>query len=413
MPDSRAQNPPPPASKPPPPPPRPAETRAVQQRPVQQQQQQRPAAPPVQGPLHVPMGNVGFDIANASDLWELAGYIAKSDLKPRGMKTQADVFLVMAYGQMYGFDEMEALQKLVVIRGKVGLPAQEMVAKIRAHPLCRSYRLWVEGEGDERSGCCHSWRLGQEQPNDVVRFSIADARRAGLYDEDWRDDYGDPSNWVRYTDDQLIWKAAARDYRRNWPDAYGYRLTPIEELREIARTERDDDEPQPLETRRAVARPAPPPASPVLQALAAGEQRIEFELPRAREPELVERSPIRATEAPHQLTLEVAPEPAGKWTAEPTPYLAAPAADEPAREVTLPSGSAAAVTEAPAAEPFGGELELSVREAMRRRIASLNLLDEHAARAVDQLEELVRMRLGAGVPTVQVLLAVRDWRPRF
>jgi hypothetical protein len=361
------------------------------QRAQQQQQQQRPPEataqprPPAPGVISLaPSG--GWDIRNAGQLWELAGHLAKSDLKPKGMRSQADVFLVMAYGQMYGFSEMEALQKLQVIKGKVGLPAQEMVAKIRAHPLCRSYRLWVEGEGEARVGCCQSWRLGQEQPNDVVRFSIGEARRAGLYDEDWRDSNQEPSNWVKYPDDQLIWKAAARDYRRNWPDAYGYRLTPVEELREIARSERDDETPA-LEMAPAPRWAAPPAASLVLQALAAGEQPIAFELPRARERELVERSPAHASAAPQQLTLEV----------EPTPV----------------AEKVAVLEQAEPAPPFTGELLPELRQAIHRRVASANLIDEHAARAADELEELVRVMVGAGRVPAAVKIAVRDWRPKW
>lgn len=52
---------------------------------------------------------------------------------------------------------------------------------------------------------------GREKPNDPVEFSWTDAERAQLTGGE---------NWKKYPDDMLLWKAVARDKRRNWADVY-------------------------------------------------------------------------------------------------------------------------------------------------------------------------------------------------
>lgn len=191
--------------------------------------------PPAQrGELDLTVGMTGgmLDVKNASDLMMVARAVAKSRLKPHGLETAEDCFLVMFYGQMYGFQPAEALQALHVVKGKVCAGGETVAGLIQSRADCREYRTWVEGEGDERAGCVQSWRQGREKANDVVRFTLGQARRAGLYDEKWRDRNNEPSVWVKYTDDQLIWKAVARDKRRNWPDAHR-KLDVLEDLAEL------------------------------------------------------------------------------------------------------------------------------------------------------------------------------------
>lgn len=211
--------------------------------------------------------------ADAAQMMAMAEFIARSDLKPKGLKTAHDVFLVMVYGQAYGYTQAVALQCLHVVKGKVCLSGEAMVGKIQSHPLCKEYQAWSEGEGDERVGVVQSWRKGREKPNREVRFSLQDAIEAGLYDHEWRDSNGEPSVWVKYTKDMLIWKAVSRDKRLNWadvtlPDVY-------EDLREL------DREPERNITPKQT-RPAPEPgkgSSLIRQALAAPKDKEVFDLP--------------------------------------------------------------------------------------------------------------------------------------
>ena len=91
-----------------------------------------------------------LDPRNAGELMEMAKFIAASNLKPKGLNTAADCFLVMLYGQAYGFHPAEALQSLHVVHGKVAAGGETLAGLIQSHPLCKDYRTWVEGEGEER-----------------------------------------------------------------------------------------------------------------------------------------------------------------------------------------------------------------------------------------------------------------------
>jgi hypothetical protein len=150
----------------------------------------------------------GFTPRGATELMEMAKYVAESSLVPEALRRKpADCFLIMATGMEYGFPVFQALQMLHVIKGKVTLPGETCAALIQAHPECVHFRIWFEGEGEKLTAWVQSGRKGREK-NEPISFSMADARQAGLS--------GD--NWKKYPKDMLCWKAVARDKRRNWPD---------------------------------------------------------------------------------------------------------------------------------------------------------------------------------------------------
>lgn len=129
-------------------------------------------------------------------------------------------------GWELGFSPPWALQCFYVINGKLSLPGETTTALIQRSPLCKSYDIDNMGEGDERCGLVLSWRKGREKPNKPVKFTLAEAKKAGLYPASQQ------STWMRFTDDMLIWKAVARDARRNWSDVT--KGTPLrEEVEEI------------------------------------------------------------------------------------------------------------------------------------------------------------------------------------
>lgn len=159
----------------------------------------------------VEVGSLGFAPTNATELMQMAKFIAASKLKPQGLDDAADVFLVMAVGMSWGFDPMMALQTLHVVKGRVGLPGETCAALIQSHPLCELYRTWFTGDGKTRAAHVQTARKGRDSANEPVTFTWADAERAQLTNGD---------NWKKYPDDMLLWKAVARDKRRNWPDVY-------------------------------------------------------------------------------------------------------------------------------------------------------------------------------------------------
>jgi hypothetical protein len=319
----------------------------------------------------------GFAFENADQLWAVAQKIAKSKLRPKNLDTPEDCFLVMAYGQMYGFHPMEALQSLFVVHGRVAADGQTMAGLIQSHPLCKSYRVWAEGEGDERAGCVQSWRKGRDAANDVVRFSIKDARQAGLYPG------SKDSVWFKYTDDLLIWKAVARDKRRNWADAHR-KLDVLEDIQEV-REVRNVTPP----------RAAPTGPDPLLAQLGSGQaQTIEIV---TRELEVVDvesegggvdghagEAGTSATEAPVSATIEQLP--AKKRSA-----------DAAGVEPGTPSDSPV-------------EIPLGIKAAISTRVA--RLVDSKRAAGRQAIESMVVDMLLAEIPHEEISKAALEWKPR-
>ena len=164
------------------------------------------------------IGERGIAPENAAQLMDMAKWIADSDLKPAGIKTPADAFLVMAVGMSWGYDPIMALQVLHVVKGKVGLPGETCAALIQSHPLCADYRWGFEGDGDDRYAWVQTIRKGRPGPNPRSTFSVRDAKVAGLWESKTRS--GEKTPWWFYPDDMIMWKAVAREKRRNWPDIY-------------------------------------------------------------------------------------------------------------------------------------------------------------------------------------------------
>lgn len=226
------------------------------------------------------IGAHGFAPENSKELFEMANFVAKAGICPDALRGKPnDCFVVMATGLEYGFTAMTALSMIHIVKGRPALGYEACLAKMQSHPQCEFIRISHENEGDDRCAVIRTKRKGREE-NEPIRFSVRDARRAGLYDEQWRDRNGEPSVWVKYTDDQLVAKVVARSKRRDWADMLPG-LQVYEDIREV-REERNVTPPKPerksLESDPAVA---------AIKALSAPLQRISVEFP-VREPEVME-----------------------------------------------------------------------------------------------------------------------------
>lgn len=316
-----------------------------------------------------------LDPRNAGELMEMAKFIAASNLKPKGLNTAADCFLVMLYGQAYGFHPAEALQSLHVVHGKVAAGGETLAGLIQSHPLCKDYRTWVEGEGEERAGCVQSWRKSREKPNDVVRFSLADARHAGLYPG------SKDSAWFKYPDDLLIWKAVARDKRRNWPDAHR-KLEVVEDIEEVR------------EVKNVTPRAAPAGPDPLLAQLAA--PRTEIATDRTIELELVE-SEASGVEMDTREGREQAPEEA--------PVSATIEASAPKKRSADVAGiESGLASDSPISIP---EILLA---AIKQRVRFLALTKSGEKVASGHMESMVVDMLSEQTPELDIEKAIRAWK---
>ena len=229
---------------------------------------------------YAPIGDSGLAFADGGQLWQIAGWIAKAGICPADLRgKQADVFMVMSLGLEYGFGGMSALSLIYVVKGRTALGYEACLAKMQSHPDMEYLRIRHEGTGEERCAVVETKRKGRAEANEPIRFSVADARQAGLYDENWRDRNGEPSVWVKYTDDMLVAKAVARSKRRDWPD-----ILPGLQVRE------DLEEPR-VERNVTPRRAAPEGPDPAMALLGGGPVAVELPVRDFREVIPVLRGP--------------------------------------------------------------------------------------------------------------------------
>jgi hypothetical protein len=207
---------------------------------------------------------VGVIPTTIDEAWRMASAMARSALVPKAFQNKPeDVLVAITMGAEVGLAPMQALQSIAVINGRPGIWGDGLLALVMASPHYSDHdeyfeiapnRLEVEPNRreeitaedlklDTTAAVCTFIRKGKATPV-TRRFSVADARRAGLLTK------GGP--WQEYPSRMLRMRARSFAARDAFPDVLrGIRA--IEELRDIAA-----DEP----AVRSVRRLSDPPAEP-------------------------------------------------------------------------------------------------------------------------------------------------------
>ena len=125
-----------------------------------------------------------------------------SGLVPKGLDTDAKVFVSIEAGMEAGFSPMQALKSVYVVNGMPSLTGKGMMALILKANVCKipPTAEW-DGEGDNYGCTILFQRLNQPKPVSV-RFSIADAKAARLW--------GKSGPWKDYSDQMLQWRCVSR-----------------------------------------------------------------------------------------------------------------------------------------------------------------------------------------------------------
>jgi hypothetical protein len=141
-------------------------------------------------------------------------------------KALAQATMAVLQGLELGIPPMQAVQQIAVIGGRCTLWGDLIPALIwrAGHKI----REWVEGEGDARIAWCEIIRGDNKE---VIRrkFSVVDAKRAGLWDtrpklkrkdstNSWREDDND-NPWYRFDERMLQMRARGFCARDGAPDA--------------------------------------------------------------------------------------------------------------------------------------------------------------------------------------------------
>jgi hypothetical protein len=161
---------------------------------------------------------------NLKEAMDLATYIAGSSLVPKAYQNKpADIFVAAKFGQALGLSIMQSVLAMAVINGRPGIFGDDMLAVVQAHPAYEGHKEFWEGEGDNLVAVCQIKRRGQDMHES--RFSVADAKQAGLWDTRERiqsrdgGDMRNPAPWHCYPKRMLMMRARGFGLRDKFADA--------------------------------------------------------------------------------------------------------------------------------------------------------------------------------------------------
>ena len=191
------------------------------------------SADPIDAPVPTRSERMGFGMSAAN--WragmDIANVLAKSALVPKAYQGRPeDVIVAMQCGAEIGLPPMAALQSIAVVNGKPALYGDGFLGVIMASPhYVKHAEYYVSAEGveldaltaadlakDATTAVSKFWRRGIPEPF-VGTFSIADAKRAGLWTKE--------GNWKTYPQRMLIWRARGFAGRNGFaPELRGLKL---------------------------------------------------------------------------------------------------------------------------------------------------------------------------------------------
>lgn len=147
---------------------------------------------------------------------QLAKKLFASSMKPKHVKSEADMYFILACGRDLGLSTTAALQHIYPMGGKPTIDAHGMVALAKAHPDCE-YWYTVESTA-ERCEIATKRRSSPHEERSVWTFAEADSVQ--IYDNEkqrWRQ-LTDSPTWKSYRPDMLHARAAGRLARRVYAD---------------------------------------------------------------------------------------------------------------------------------------------------------------------------------------------------
>jgi hypothetical protein len=179
----------------------------------------------------------GLALATFDDAFRFAKMVAASDFAPKDFRGKPEsCLLAIQHGSEVGLSPMQSLQSIACINGRPSVWGDAALALVIGSPVCDYVRETVDGEGDAMVATCEAKRRGYEKAS-VVRFSVADAKKAGLW--------GKTGPWTQYSRRMLQMRARGFALRDAFPDV----------LRGLVTAEEAQDYPQAEPTREPAREP--------------------------------------------------------------------------------------------------------------------------------------------------------------
>jgi hypothetical protein len=206
----------------------------------------------------------GLALASFDDAFRFSKMVAASDFAPKDFRGKPEsCLLAIQHGSEIGLSPMQSLQNIACINGRPAIWGDAALAVAMASPVCESVTETIDGEGDSMVATCTAKRRGYEKPT-VVRFSVADAKKAGLW--------GKSGPWTQYPRRMLQLRARGFALRDAFPDVLKGLVT-AEEAQDYTTTPAT---PEPVVVRPKFDTPAEERADPFEVAKAAIEAEADI-----------------------------------------------------------------------------------------------------------------------------------------
>jgi hypothetical protein len=195
----------------------------------------------------------GLALQSFDDAFRFAKMVAASEFPPKDFRGKPEsCMLAIQHGSEVGLSPMQSLQSIAVINGRPTIWGDAALALVQSSPVCEYVREYTEGEGDALVAVCEAKRRGYPAPT-VVRFSVADAKKAGLW--------GKAGPWQQYPARMMTLRARGFALRNAFADALRGLITAEEAQDYPQQTPAAEPVREPVVVRPKFDAPAPAPAT--------------------------------------------------------------------------------------------------------------------------------------------------------
>jgi len=143
-----------------------------------------------------PIGETGIIVTSSKDCYDIAAIMMKAEIGLAQKRSMSDLAMSIAAGKELGLGPVQAVGCIAVINGKATVHSDGLNALVTGSKQVEWIREWWEIDGevcqapvisdaseclDSLTACWQAKRKDMGEPLPVCRFSVADAKLAGLW----------------------------------------------------------------------------------------------------------------------------------------------------------------------------------------------------------------------------------------